>query len=204
MKSVLNRTHCEIVIDKSRFIGLCHPLQDANDVVKLLAEAKMAFPDATHYCFAYRIGSQAQWQKASDDGEPAKTAGVPILEILRKNDVTDCLIIVVRYFGGTLLGAGGLIRAYAKTAREVLAISSYVYPHTYANLTVRISYPHVGSVEHWIRKCDPLVKITFSEVVSFAFRAEVKIIPELETTLRNAVGKELVFEISESFTLYLK
>lgn len=204
MKSVHTRTTQEIVIDKSRFIAICHPISNTEEVALRLAEAHVDYPSATHYCYAYRLGPQAEVQKASDDGEPAKTAGVPMLEILRKNDITDCLVIVVRYFGGTLLGAGGLIRAYAKATREVLAISSYVHPHSYANLTVRISYPHVGSVEHWIRKCDPLVKITFSEVVSFVFRAEVKIIPELETTLRNAVGKELVFEISESFTLYLK
>ncbi len=202
MKSVLNRTHCEIVIDKSRFIGLCHPLKEANDVVKLLAEAKTTFPDATHYCFAYRIGPQAQLQKASDDGEPAKTAGVPILEILRKNDVTDCLIIVVRYFGGVLLGAGGLIRAYAKTAREALTASTFVYPHQVADVLVHISYSHVGNVEHLIRKSDASVKITFGEVVTFAFRIETSAMEALESSLRNAVGNELSLEIGENKTLY--
>jgi len=204
MKSVLSRTTHEIVILRSRFIALCQQVTNPDEVALRLEEARVEYPNATHYCYAYRIGPQADLQKASDDGEPAKTAGVPMLEILHKNDITDCLVIVVRYFGGTMLGAGGLIRAYAKATRDVLATASFVYPRTYANLIVRINYPHVGTVEHWIRKCDPFVKITFSEIVSFAFRAEVKIIPELETTLRNAVGIELVFEISESFTLYLK
>ena len=104
-------------IKKSKFYVLLYKINDTNDVDKFLLEAKKEYKDATHYCYAYVIDG---YSKASDDGEPSGTAGLPILEVLNKKNLDHILCIVVRYFGGIKLGAGGLIRAYANSVTEAI------------------------------------------------------------------------------------
>ena len=104
-------------IKKSKFYVLLYKIDDTNDVDKFLLEAKKEYKDATHYCYAYVIDG---YSKASDDGEPSGTAGLPILEVLNKKNLDHILCIVVRYFGGIKLGAGGLIRAYANSVTEAI------------------------------------------------------------------------------------
>jgi len=104
-------------IKKSKFYVLLYKIDDTNDVDKFLLEAKKEYKDATHYCYAYIIDG---YSKASDDGEPSGTAGLPILEVLNKKNLDHILCIVVRYFGGIKLGAGGLIRAYANSVTEAI------------------------------------------------------------------------------------
>ena len=116
MKTVIDNIN-EIIINKSRFICLTCNIADVNEVNKKLEEIKNKYKDATHYCYAYIIGGM---EKANDDGEPSGTAGVPILNVLQKEGLKNVLCVVVRYFGGIKLGAGGLTRAYTKAASGVL------------------------------------------------------------------------------------
>ena len=104
----------EIVINKSRFITTLFPVKNIDDVNYFLSLTKKKYYDATHNCYAYIIGENANIQKCSDDGEPQKTAGFPMLDVLKKNNMTNILAITTRYFGGILLGAGGLVRAYSE------------------------------------------------------------------------------------------
>ena len=105
---------------RSTFIGYCQPLADEKQANAFVSGIRERYPDATHHVFAWVLGGERQLQKYSDDGEPQGTAGLPVLDILRKNDIEDAGLVVVRYFGGTLLGGGGLVRAYGKAASLAL------------------------------------------------------------------------------------
>ncbi len=107
----------EIIVKNSKFIGLIYNIDNEDEIKNILEKLKKQYKDSTHICYAYRLENK---EKAFDDGEPTGTAGLPIMEVIKKNDLINTLIVVIRYFGGTLLGAGGLIRAYSKCAREVL------------------------------------------------------------------------------------
>lgn len=106
-------------IKKSKFVGSLYNITSAEDVNNILQEIKKEHKKAKHITYAYRLSVPFQ-EKAFDDGEPSGTAGKPILNVLQKNNINNCLLIVVRYFGGIKLGAGGLLRAYSKTASETI------------------------------------------------------------------------------------
>ena len=112
MKTIINDYISELEINKSKFITLLYRVKSIDDVKNKLSYVKDLYKDATHYCYAYIIDDN---KKSSDDGEPGGTAGVPIMEVLLKNDLNFVLCVVVRYFGGIKLGAGGLVRAYSKS-----------------------------------------------------------------------------------------
>lgn len=118
MKTIKENSNNEIIIKNSRFITLLFKIKEKEDIEIILKESKQKYPKATHYCYAYKIGENIK--KASDDGEPGGTAGMPMLNILDKEDITNILAITIRYFGGIKLGAGGLIRAYSKSVKESL------------------------------------------------------------------------------------
>lgn len=107
----------ERIVKNSRFITLLFHINNKDEIDLLLNKTKKEYPKATHYCYAYIVDNH---KKASDDGEPGGTAGMPILNVLEKENLTSILVIVVRYFGGIKLGAGGLVRAYSKSVREAL------------------------------------------------------------------------------------
>lgn len=108
----------EIIIKNSRFITIIAKIKFKEEVDSILNQIKKVYPKATHYCYAYKIGETIK--KAEDDGEPSSTAGLPMLNILEKEDITNVIAITVRYFGGIKLGASGLIRAYSKSVKEAL------------------------------------------------------------------------------------
>ena len=117
MKTIEREEISELNIKNSRFITLLYPIKKKEEVDFLLSAAKKNYPKATHYTFAYRIGNI---EKSSDDHEPGGTAGIPMLHVLQKQNLTNILVIVIRYFGGIKLGAGGLVRAYSKCVQEAL------------------------------------------------------------------------------------
>ena len=117
MKTINQTFTNEIIIEKSKFIGIIKPLNNKDDVKNILNEIKKEYPKATHYCYGYIVNGL---QKSNDDGEPSSTAGKPILETLLKNDLFNVILIVVRYFGGIKLGAGGLTRAYVDSASQTI------------------------------------------------------------------------------------
>ncbi len=118
MYTISKNTSNEIIIKNSRFITLLYKIKKPDEVPTLLDMVRKTYPKATHYCYAYKIEDNIK--KASDDGEPSGTAGLPMLNVLEKEDITNTLAITIRYFGGIKLGAGGLIRAYSKSVKETL------------------------------------------------------------------------------------
>ena len=122
MKTIKETIKTTQTINKSEFITTLYQVNSLEDVQSLLQETRKKYYDATHNCYAYILGNNQETKKSSDDGEPSGTSGMPILNVLEKNDLTNILCIVTRYFGGIKLGAGGLVRAYSSSA--AMAISS--------------------------------------------------------------------------------
>jgi len=149
MKKAISVISNTIIIEKSKFITSVIPVDTVDDVNIKLKEINKKYYDATHNCYAY-ILNNGLIQKCSDDGEPAKTAGFPMLEVLKKNDITDCLVVVTRYFGGIKLGAGGLLRAYSSSVSEAIKLASFIELENYAYYMVRINYPTYSRIESFI------------------------------------------------------
>ena len=116
----------ELVINKSRFIGQCFPLSAEGEALEQLALIRKRYWDATHNCYAYSVGQKGEIARFSDDGEPGGTAGMPMMDALRGAGVTNVLCVVTRYFGGILLGTGGLVRAYSRSCAEAIRAAGVV------------------------------------------------------------------------------
>ena len=115
--TILNGAEAELIEKKSRFIATVRPVKDENEAKAFIAEMRKKYWDATHNVFAYQIGERNEIQRSSDDGEPQGTAGKPVLDVLMGGDIKNTAVVVTRYFGGTLLGTGGLVRAYGRSAK---------------------------------------------------------------------------------------
>ncbi|MDA8443199.1 MAG: IMPACT family protein [Peptococcaceae bacterium] len=151
LQSIARATEAEIVILKSRFIARLFPIESEAEAKAKLAEVKSQNRDARHNVYAYRLGSV---ERLSDDGEPSGTAGRPVLEVLRREDLDNILAVVTRYFGGILLGAGGLIRAYAQSVKAGLDAATRICLVPYHEVIVDMEYALVNLVEHEAALCD--------------------------------------------------
>jgi uncharacterized YigZ family protein len=141
----------EIIIEKSRFICYINRATTEEEAIQFIQQIKKKHWDATHNCSAYIIGEHDQIQKANDDGEPSGTAGVPMLEVLKKKGLKDTVAVVTRYFGGIKLGAGGLVRAYGKSVSEGLKAAGIVERRLVRVMHVVIDYTWLGKVENELR-----------------------------------------------------
>ncbi|MBQ3433634.1 MAG: YigZ family protein, partial [Selenomonadaceae bacterium] len=141
----------EIVIEKSRFICYVNRAETEEEAIAFIQQIKKKHWDATHNCSAYLIGEHDQIQKANDDGEPSGTAGVPMLEVLKKKGLKDTVAVVTRYFGGIKLGAGGLVRAYSRAVSEGLNAAGIVERRLMRVMQVTIDYSWLGKVENELR-----------------------------------------------------
>ncbi|MDY7992563.1 YigZ family protein [Paenibacillus polymyxa] len=141
----------EIVIRKSRFIGHIQPVQTEEEAVAFIERIQKEHWNATHNCSAYMIGERDEIQKQSDDGEPSGTAGKPILEVIRNQKLKNVAIVVTRYFGGILLGAGGLIRAYSDGAVAAIEAGDAITRVLHREVFVELDYTWLGKVENELR-----------------------------------------------------
>ena len=138
-------------IQKSKFIAHVKKVETEDEARNFLQEIKKKHFDATHNCSAWILGVNGEKQKSNDDGEPGGTAGNPILETIKKNDLVNVIVVVTRYFGGIKLGAGGLIRAYSHTAAIGLNASKIIVMTPMQKISIEINYNFLASVEKWIR-----------------------------------------------------
>ena len=135
---------------KSRFIATVRPVKTEEEAKAFIEEMKKKYWNATHNVFAYQIGERNELQRFSDDGEPQGTAGMPVLSVLKGEDIKDTAIVVTRYFGGTLLGTGGLVRAYGHSAKEGLLAAGIAELVLYWKYSVLAAYPDSGKVQYEI------------------------------------------------------
>lgn len=158
----------ENVINKSRFIAHIKPVSTEDEAKAFIQEIKQTHKEATHNCSAYTVGDQMNIQKANDDGEPSGTAGVPMLEILKKLDVHNVCVVVTRYFGGIKLGGGGLIRAYSGAVRDVIYDIGRVELRDAIPTIVTISYDLTGKFEYELAATSYLLRDqTYTDKVSY-------------------------------------
>lgn len=167
-RTVKQTSEAEIVIKRSRFIGRCFPVVDEQEALRLLEQVRKRHWDATHNCFAYSIGRTGGCARFSDDGEPSGTAGLPMLETLRHIGVTDVLVVVTRYFGGILLGAGGLVRAYARATAAAVRAAGQIEMRDCRLLTVDVPYALWGRVEPLLREGGQQEDVQYAEAVAAA------------------------------------
>lgn len=136
----------ETVIKKSRFITLLHPVTSVAAAETVIARVRKESWDARHHCTALVVGPHADQQRSSDDGEPSGTAGVPMLEVLRQRHVTDLVAVVTRYFGGVLLGAGGLVRAYSNAVSETLDLAPLLRRQVMVEVVLDVPHAEAGRI----------------------------------------------------------
>lgn len=140
----------EVIINKSRFIGYSMPVSNEEEALQFIEEISTKHKDATHNVYAYVIGEESNIQRFSDDGEPSGTAGIPALEVLKKEDLRNVVVVVTRYFGGIKLGGGGLIRAYTRGAKIAIDAGKIVDMTLHHKLKINIPYTLYGKVENFL------------------------------------------------------
>lgn len=158
----------EIEIKKSRFICHLKRVQSEDEALEFIEAVKKEHYKATHNCSAYTLGMNDEIQRAHDDGEPSGTAGVPMLEIFLKRNLKNVVAVVTRYFGGTKLGAGGLIRAYGGAVNDAVSAVGFVERQVQLLIDVTVSYSLSGSVEHSLRESTYTIQdITYAENITY-------------------------------------
>lgn len=138
----------EIIEKKSRFIATVRQVSSEEEAIAFIEEMRKKYWNATHNCFAYVIGKHAQIQRCSDDGEPQGTAGKPMLDVLLGEEIKNAAVVVTRYFGGTLLGTGGLVRAYSKATQAGLQASCVITKTPGCRLNIRTDYTGFGKIQY--------------------------------------------------------
>nr|WP_308656800.1 YigZ family protein [uncultured Agathobacter sp.] len=192
----------EIIEKKSRFIATVKPVKSEEEAVSFINEIKKKYWDARHNCSAFVIGKRQELTRCSDDGEPAGTAGRPMLDVLLKEDIHDAAVVVTRYFGGVLLGTGGLVRAYQQATKEGLLASDIIEKQDGSILLIRTDYTGIGKLQYLFARekitvidteyaADVLVKAVIPEADKG--RIEKTITEQTNGTAKQEWGDEVTF-----------
>ncbi len=205
-KTILAQAQAEIVEKKSRFIATVRPVKTEEEARAFLEELKKKYWDATHNVFAYQIGERNEIQRFSDDGEPQGTAGMPVLNVLKGEDVKDTAIVVTRYFGGTLLGTGGLVRAYGKAAKEGLLAAGIAELVLYSRYRVMVDYTDSGKVQYEILQDGHVLYDTvYTDKVEFVVLVESESSDAFEKKMLDIMkGREVFEKTAEVFGVWQK
>jgi len=188
-------TH-EIIIQKSRFIGYISRVTSEEEAQLFIQTIKKKHYDATHNCSAYLIGEHDQIQKANDDGEPSGTAGVPMLEVLKKLSLKNTAVVITRYFGGVKLGAGGLIRAYSRATSETIKSTGIVKCELMQIVSISINYQQLGKIENYIRQTGFIIEdIIYLENVSLKVLVQLQALEDLKTDLVNMTSDQVKIQV---------
>ena len=164
MYSIDKNVKNEIIINKSRFITFLFKLNKKDDVETLINKVKNEYKDATHYCYAYIIDG---YMKCTDDGEPSKTAGAPLLNVLEKNKLDHILVIVVRYFGGIKLGTGGLVRAYTRSITDCLNLVNIIELNKGYSIQIEFSHDNIKQIDLILKNIN--VTKSFDNFIIYSF-----------------------------------
>ncbi|EPF32440.1 hypothetical protein HMPREF9194_00438 [Treponema maltophilum ATCC 51939] len=194
MNILLESACSETLVKKSRFIAEIFPVKNHRDVRALLKTQKQKYADSSHVVHAFALGKNAEIMGMSDDGEPAGTAGRPVLAVLKGFGCTDILLTVTRYFGGTLLGTGGLVKAYTQAAQSVLALAHTEVFTEREEFGLRLSYEDYETCKRLLKKFG--VKVTaedFAENIHISGCIETALKEDFERELRDSLGGKNLF-----------
>ena len=175
----------EIIEKKSRFIATVKPVESEEEAVAFINEMKKKYWDARHNCSAFVIGANQELTRCSDDGEPAQTAGRPMLDVLLKEGITNVAVVVTRYFGGVLLGTGGLVRAYQKAVQEGLAASTIIEKREGFLLYINTDYNGIGKLQYLFGQKE--ISILESE-----YAADVRMTVLVPLERKEEIGKAVI------------
>ena len=183
--TILKEETAEIVEKKSKFIAEIYPVKDVDEADKIIKETKKKYYDAKHHCIAYRIVKDDMIvEKSSDDGEPSGTAGAPMLNILQGNNLCNIIVIVTRYFGGILLGTGGLVKAYSDTTKKVIQKSELVFQKDGFDIEIETGYSNLENFKYYCKNSNiNIIKIEYFENIV------IKI--EIEKSKKDAFFKDI-------------
>ncbi|WP_026859905.1 YigZ family protein [Jeotgalicoccus psychrophilus] len=188
----------KIVIKKSRFLSFIKRTESEEEAKAFIADIKKEHKAATHNCSAYIVGKSALIQKADDDGEPQGTAGVPILEVLKKEELYNVTVVVTRYYGGIKLGAGGLIRAYSQGASSAVQEAGRAVEVPVIPLTVTLDYTFTSKFEHFLGTTDAsIVSQDYTDKVSYVIHVKEKGADEIVNTLREITSNSFYYEAGD-------
>lgn len=177
-QSIENESIAEIIVKKSKFIATLYEANSKDEAEKILQNVRKKYFDAKHHCYAYII---EKIEKCSDDGEPSSTAGAPLLALLKSANLTNVIIIVTRYFGGILLGTGGLVRAYTESAKNAIENAKIVCKDYGVQFEIEISYNNLKEIQFICKNLDiSIIKIEYQENVKLLLESTFEAKKELK------------------------
>lgn len=195
IKIVFDGGEDELTEKKSRFIATVKPVDSEEEALEFIAGIKKKYWNARHNCFAYVIGERQEIQRCSDDGEPQGTAGRPMLDVLLGEDVHNVAVVVTRYFGGILLGTGGLVRAYSKSVQIGLEASTIIEKQKGSRITIQTDYNGIGKLQYLLgQRGIPIVDSQYTDVVSLQVLVEETAVSELREAVTEATSARAGWE----------
>lgn len=191
----------ELVEKKSRFIATVRPVETEEEALSFIEEMKKKYWDARHNCFAYVLGERQELMRCSDDGEPSQTAGKPMMDVLVGAGLTNVAVVVTRYFGGTLLGTGGLVRAYSGAVKEGLSKSVVITKCWGTRLCVETDYNGIGKLQYLFgQRQIPMMDAEYTDRVRFVVLVPVARVQEMKKAVTEATSGQAV--LTEEGSLY--
>ena len=188
-KTVYEGGEGELVEKKSRFIATVRPVKTEEEANQFVEEMRKKYWDARHNCWAFILGERQEFKRCSDDGEPSQTAGKPMMDVLTGAGLTDVAVVVTRYFGGTLLGTGGLVRAYSGAVQEGLKNSTVITKYLGVKLSVTTDYNGVGKLQYLFgQKEIPILSAEYTDKVVFTVLVESSRIQEIKKAITEATS----------------
>lgn len=188
----------ELVEKKSRFIAVCYAVKSEEQAASYIEAARKKYWDARHNCYAYVIGKNNEVQRYSDDGEPQGTAGKPMLEVLLNEEIHDCLVIVTRYFGGILLGTGGLVRAYQQSVKEGLVHSVIMEWCRGRRVNLICDYGDVGKIQYLVANEKICTEnVVYGADVEFVFLADEKNADDFVKKLTEITAGQALIDVGD-------
>ena len=189
IKIVFDGGEEELIEKKSRFIATVKPVDSEEEALEFIAAIKKKYWNARHNCFAFVIGERQEIQRCSDDGEPQGTAGRPMLDVLLGEDVHNVAVVVTRYFGGILLGTGGLVRAYSRSVQLGLEASTIIEKTKGSRITIQTDYNEVGKLQYLLgQRGIPIVDSQYTDVVKLELLVEESTVTELHEAVTEATS----------------
>lgn len=202
MKTIIEGKTAEVTEKKSRFIANMFHVENVTEADEKIKQINKKYYDAKHNCYAYIVDGI---EKCSDDGEPSKTAGAPMLDILKKNQFTNVLVIVTRYFGGILLGTGGLVRAYSEATKRAIENSDVVEIVSGERYIIEVSYENVNNVLYWCNKlnikiCENVYETSIKLTIESTKEDKEKLINNVEMENIKVVNSNIFIEKRQKTT----